>query len=192
IAGLLRFERRIPAVHRPDGARRHQSRAADLRCCSARGRRILVQSALSPRTQSDEGGPVSVTDNKLFDLTSKVALVTGTSRGLGRSGGRPLVGAGADLGITSRKLADLEAFRAEVESLGRQAFPVELDVRSYDSIQSAVGAAVAHYGKIDILVNNAGLNVRTPAGAITRDYPTPPPATTPPRAFSLAPPTAIY
>jgi len=106
---------------------------------------------------------------KIFDLTGKVALVTGTSRGLGQYMGRALARAGADLVITSRKLADLESFKTEVESLGRRAFPVALDVRNYDSIQSAVQAAIGHYGKIDILVNNAGLNVRKPAVDITWD-----------------------
>lgn len=105
----------------------------------------------------------------LFDLTGRVALVTGTSRGLGQYMGRALARAGADLVITSRKLADLAPFQAEVEALGRKAFPVELDVRNYDSIQAAVSSAVAHYGKIDILVNNAGLNVRKPAVDITWD-----------------------
>jgi NAD(P)-dependent dehydrogenase (short-subunit alcohol dehydrogenase family) len=105
----------------------------------------------------------------IFDLTGKVAMVTGTSRGLGQYMGRALARAGADLVITSRKIADLEPFKKEVEALGRKAFPVELDVRNYDSIQTAVAAAVSHYGKIDILVNNAGLNVRKPAVDITWD-----------------------
>jgi gluconate 5-dehydrogenase len=107
--------------------------------------------------------------SKLFDLIGKVALVTGTSRGLGQYMGRALARAGADLVITSRKIADLDPFRAEVEALGRKAFPVELDVRNYESIQKATSAAIAHYGKIDILVNNAGLNVRKPAVDLTWD-----------------------
>lgn len=107
--------------------------------------------------------------SQLFDLTGKVAMVTGTSRGLGQYMGRALAKAGADLVITSRTLASLEGFKAEVEALGRTAFPLELDVRSYDSIQHAVKAAVAHYSKIDILVNNAGLNVRKPALEISWD-----------------------
>jgi len=107
--------------------------------------------------------------SNLFDLTGKVALVTGTSRGLGQYMGRALARAGADLVITSRKIGDLEPFKAEVEALGRKAFPVELDVRNYDSIQNAVKAAIEHYGKIDILVNNAGLNVRKPAVDLTWD-----------------------
>jgi gluconate 5-dehydrogenase len=99
----------------------------------------------------------------MFDLSGKVALVTGTSRGLGQYLGRALARAGADLVITSRRAGTLAAFQAEVEALGRRAVPVELDVRDYASIQRAVASAVEAYGKIDILVNNAGCNVRKPA-----------------------------
>ena len=105
----------------------------------------------------------------LFDLTGKVALITGTSRGLGQYMGRALARAGADLVITSRHLDSLKPFQQEVESLGRKAFPVELDVRDYDSIQRMTKSALDHYGKIDILVNNAGLNVRKPAVELTWD-----------------------
>jgi len=105
----------------------------------------------------------------LFDLTGKVAIVTGTSRGLGQYMGRALARAGADLVITSRTLASLEPFRKEIEALGRRALPLELDVRNHDSIQKMVEDAAAHYGKIDILVNNAGCNVRKPAVEVTWD-----------------------
>ena len=105
----------------------------------------------------------------LFDLTGKVALITGTSRGLGQYMGRALARAGADLVITSRHLDSLKPFQQEVESLGRKAFPVELDVRDYESIQRMTKTALDHYGKIDILVNNAGLNVRKPAVELTWD-----------------------
>jgi len=106
----------------------------------------------------------------LFDLTGRVALVTGASRGLGQYMGRALARAGADLAITSRTLGGgLDAFKAEVESMGRKAFPVELDVRNYDSIQKATKAVIEHYGKIDILVNNAGCNIRKPALDVTWD-----------------------
>ena len=105
----------------------------------------------------------------LFDLTGKVALITGTSRGLGQYMGRALARAGADLVITSRHLDSLKPFQQEVESLGRKAFPVELDVRDYGSIQRMTKTALDHYGKIDILVNNAGLNVRKPAVELTWD-----------------------
>jgi NAD(P)-dependent dehydrogenase (short-subunit alcohol dehydrogenase family) len=115
-----------------------------------------------------KGGNDDMPEN-LFDLTGKVAIVTGTSRGLGQYLGRALARAGADLVITSRKRETLEPFRAEVEALGRRALSLELDVRDYDSIQAMVAAAIEAYGKIDILVNNAGCNVRKPAVDITWD-----------------------
>jgi gluconate 5-dehydrogenase len=104
-----------------------------------------------------------------FSLEGKVAMVTGTSRGLGQYFGRALARAGADLVITSRKIETLAPFQDEIRQLGRQALPLSLDVRNYDSIQSAVVAAHRHYGRIDILVNNAGCNVRKPAFEVTWD-----------------------
>src|SRR5438876_11794524 len=104
-----------------------------------------------------------------FDLTGKVAVITGTSRGLGQYLGRALARAGADLVITSRDPDALKSFQSEIESLGRKALPLGLDVREHDSIQAMVQAAVAHYGKIDILVNNAGCNVRKAAVEVTWD-----------------------
>ncbi|MGN6644065.1 MAG: SDR family NAD(P)-dependent oxidoreductase [Verrucomicrobiota bacterium] len=101
--------------------------------------------------------------DSLFDLTGKVAVVTGTSRGLGQYFARALARAGADLVITSRDVDRLAPFQTEIEALGRQALPLALDVRQHESIEAMVEAAVAHYGHLDILVNNAGCNVRKPA-----------------------------
>lgn len=103
----------------------------------------------------------------LFDLSGKVAIVTGASRGLGQYFGRALAGAGADLVITSRSAERLGEFRAEIEAMGRRALPLELDVRELSSIEAMVEAAHDHYGTIDILINNAGLNIRKPAVEIT-------------------------
>ena len=108
-------------------------------------------------------------DEHLFDLTGKVAIVTGASRGLGQVFGRALARVGADLVITSRNQDSLKPFQQEVETLGRRAVPLALDVRDYDSIQRMVEDACAAYGKIDILVNNAGCNVRKPALQVTWD-----------------------
>jgi NAD(P)-dependent dehydrogenase (short-subunit alcohol dehydrogenase family) len=105
----------------------------------------------------------------LFDLSGRVALITGASRGLGQYFGRALARAGADLVITSRKRASLEAFAAEIQEMGRKAAMVELDVRDYQSIQRMAPAARSAFGRIDILVNNAGCNVRKPASEITWD-----------------------
>jgi NAD(P)-dependent dehydrogenase (short-subunit alcohol dehydrogenase family) len=104
-----------------------------------------------------------------FDLSGKVAIVTGASRGLGQYFGRALARAGADLVITSRDAVALADFRIEIERLGRRAVPVPLDVRDYASIQRMVEGANDAYGRIDILVNNAGCNVRKPAVDITWD-----------------------
>ncbi len=104
---------------------------------------------------------------EFFDLSGRVAVVTGASRGLGQYFGRALARAGADLVITSRTLASLRDFQKEVEAMGRRAVPVALDVRDFSSIQEMAEAAEAAYGKIDILVNNAGCNVRKPALEVT-------------------------
>jgi gluconate 5-dehydrogenase len=109
------------------------------------------------------------TSHNFTDLTGRVAIVTGASRGLGQYFGRALARAGADLVITSRNAADLAAFQAEIEGLGRRVVPLQLDVRDKASIDAMVAAAVDAYGKVDILVNNAGCNVRKPAVDITWD-----------------------
>jgi NAD(P)-dependent dehydrogenase (short-subunit alcohol dehydrogenase family) len=102
-----------------------------------------------------------------FDLSGRVALVTGTSRGLGQSFARALARAGADLVITARRKDDLREFQREIEGLGRRALPLDLDVRDQGSITRMAEAALAGYGKIDVLVNNAGCNIRKPALDVT-------------------------
>lgn len=109
-----------------------------------------------------------MTADTLFDLSGKTAVVTGTSRGLGQYFARALARAGADLILTSRSVHTLRDFEAEIRSMGRRCFSLELDVRDQTSIhrfaESARGAA-----NIDILVNNAGCNVRKPAVEVTWD-----------------------
>ncbi len=107
--------------------------------------------------------------SELFDLTGKVAVVTGASRGLGQYFGRALAKAGADLVITARNVEDCNEFKKEIEALGRKAHAIALDVHSHDSIKNMVSEAIQHYGKIDILVNNAGCNVRKPSLDISWD-----------------------
>jgi gluconate 5-dehydrogenase len=111
---------------------------------------------------------LSMTDT-LFDLSGKVALVTGTSRGLGQYFARALARAGADIAMTSRNKQSLADFSDEIHALGRRSFSADLDVRDYTSIQNAVAAIEAHFGHIDILVNNAGCNIRKPALNVTWD-----------------------
>ena len=106
---------------------------------------------------------------ELYNLTGKIALVTGASRGLGREFALTLAGAGADVAITSRELSALEPTRIAVEKLGRRCLPVALDVRNHASIEAAAAAVQSGLGPIDILVNNAGCNVRKPALEVTWD-----------------------
>src|SRR5687767_12558791 len=104
-----------------------------------------------------------------MDLTGKVALVTGASRGLGKGFALTLARAGCDLIITARDAADCKATVEEIKSLGRRCLSLSLDVRDYDSIQRAVAEAEGAHGRIDVLVNNAGCNRRKPALEVTWD-----------------------
>jgi NAD(P)-dependent dehydrogenase (short-subunit alcohol dehydrogenase family) len=101
--------------------------------------------------------------NNLFDLNGRVAIVTGTSRGLGQQFARALANAGADLVLTSRNRDHLLSFETEIKDLGRRAVSLELDVRDPQSIEQMAAAAEEAFGHVDILVNNAGMNIRKPA-----------------------------
>jgi len=103
----------------------------------------------------------------LFDLSGRVAIVTGTSRGLGQYFARALAQAGADLVLTSRERGRLLPFESEMRALGRRAISLELDVREHGSIEKMADAAEKEFGHLDILVNNAGCNVRKPALDVT-------------------------
>jgi NAD(P)-dependent dehydrogenase (short-subunit alcohol dehydrogenase family) len=108
-------------------------------------------------------GANRVPDTSLFDLSGQVALVTGASRGLGQHFARALARSGADLILTSRKADDLGPFVDEIESLGRRAHPIALDVRDQASIANMAEQVYAAFPQVHILVNNAGCNVRKPA-----------------------------
>ena len=102
-----------------------------------------------------------------FSLAGKHALVTGASRGLGRTFANALARAGADVAVTARDASALNETCADLEALGRRAIPLALDVRDQASITRAVDQAQRALGAIDILVNNAGCNVRKRALDIT-------------------------
>jgi NAD(P)-dependent dehydrogenase (short-subunit alcohol dehydrogenase family) len=105
----------------------------------------------------------------LFDLDGRVAIVTGTSRGLGQYMARALAKAGADLVLTSRNRDHLLTFEKEIHALGRRAVSLQLDVRQQASIERMAAEAEQAFGHLDILVNNAGCNVRKPALDVTWD-----------------------
>jgi NAD(P)-dependent dehydrogenase (short-subunit alcohol dehydrogenase family) len=101
--------------------------------------------------------------SKRFDLTGKVALVTGASAGLGVHFARTLAAAGASVAIAARRADRLASLQAELQSAGQKAAAVELDVQSGDSITAAFAAVEEVLGPIDIVVNNAGISIVKPA-----------------------------
>lgn len=102
-------------------------------------------------------------------MSRQVAIVTGTSRGLGQYFARALATAGADIVLTSRRRESLAEFEKEIRAMGRRVLSLELDVRDQNSILKMVADAEAAFGQIHILVNNAGCNVRKPALNVTWD-----------------------
>jgi NAD(P)-dependent dehydrogenase (short-subunit alcohol dehydrogenase family) len=106
---------------------------------------------------------------KLFDLTGKVALVTGGSRGLGYEMIKAFADAGANVVVASRKMEACVAVAREVEAMGRHALPYSFNVSHWDDIEPLVNAAYAHFGKIDILVNNAGMSPLAPSSEETSE-----------------------
>ena len=99
---------------------------------------------------------------RLFDLTGRVAIVTGAGRGLGRTMALALAAAGADIAASARSAPEIEALAAEVRNLGRRAIAVPADVTSEADTIALVEQTAASLGRLDILVNNAGINIRKP------------------------------
>lgn len=103
----------------------------------------------------------------LFDLTGKVAVVTGASSGLGVQFAKALARQGADIAICARRVEKLESVKMEIEALGVKCLAVPCDVLDVEAIKAMVGAVVAEYGTIDILVNNAGVGDVAPAESMS-------------------------
>jgi NAD(P)-dependent dehydrogenase (short-subunit alcohol dehydrogenase family) len=103
----------------------------------------------------------------LFDLTGKVALVTGGSRGLGYQMVKAFAERGADIIIASRKLENCEAVAEEVRALGRKAHAIAAHVGKWDDCDRLIEEAYAVFGRVDILVNNAGMSPRAPSHEVS-------------------------
>jgi NAD(P)-dependent dehydrogenase (short-subunit alcohol dehydrogenase family) len=91
-----------------------------------------------------------------FDLTGQVALVTGAARGLGRAISLALAHAGADVALGLRDATTGSDLVREIQTMGRQALPLQMDMLRQDEIFRAVDDTVDHFRRLDILVNNAG------------------------------------
>jgi NAD(P)-dependent dehydrogenase (short-subunit alcohol dehydrogenase family) len=105
----------------------------------------------------------------LFDLTGKVALVTGGSRGLGRAMVLAFAEHGADVLITSRKAEACAEVAREVEALGRRALAVGCHVGHWDEVGRLVDTAYDAFARVDILVNNAGMSPIAPSSEETSE-----------------------
>lgn len=106
---------------------------------------------------------------ELFDLTGRVALVTGGSRGLGLEIAHGLGEAGAKVAITARRAEMLEAARAALEAAGVECLATTADVGAPEAARELVAAALDRWGRLDILVNNAGISWGAPAEAMPLD-----------------------
>ena len=95
--------------------------------------------------------------SKLFDLTSKVAVIVGASSGIGVQVAKALANEGANVAILARRYDKLKEVAKEIETLGVKALPVKCDVTSEEEVKNAVNSIIKEYGKIDILFNNAGV-----------------------------------
>jgi NAD(P)-dependent dehydrogenase (short-subunit alcohol dehydrogenase family) len=93
-----------------------------------------------------------------FDLSGKVAVVTGGTKGIGKAISLALAEAGADVVPTSRTLEDVKKTVAEIESLGRASLAITTDVSKSDQVEGLIKAVVEKFGRVDILVNNAGIS----------------------------------
>lgn len=105
----------------------------------------------------------------LFDLSGKVALVTGGSRGLGREMVLAFADHGADCIIVSRKLETCEEVAEEVRAKGRRALALSAHVGKWDDIDALIDRVYADFGRIDILVNNAGMSPACPSDQVSED-----------------------
>jgi NAD(P)-dependent dehydrogenase (short-subunit alcohol dehydrogenase family) len=94
---------------------------------------------------------------ELFDLSGKIAIVTGGSQGLGHALCLGLAKAGADVVVTSRRLEVCQDVAKQVEDIGRRALPVACDMACWEEIDQLVERCFEHFGRCDVLVNNAGI-----------------------------------
>lgn len=97
-------------------------------------------------------------DTSYLSLEGKIAMITGSSRGIGKAIALTFADAGAAVVIASRKLPDLEKVAEEIKATGRKALCVATHTKKVDDLQNLVNKTIAEFGRIDVLVNNAATN----------------------------------
>ena len=105
----------------------------------------------------------------LFDLTGKVAVVTGSGRGLGKAIALGLGEAGASVVVCSRTLAEAQITAEEIAAAGSPSLAVQVDTGDRTSCERLIEATVAKFGKLDVMVNNAGIDIIEPAEDVTEE-----------------------
>lgn len=103
----------------------------------------------------------------IWDLTGKVAVITGASSGLGADAALAYAEAGADVALLARRVEKLEEVKTKIERTGKKAVTAACDVTSEESVKKAVAEVLEAYGRIDILLNNAGVAVRGGVDSMT-------------------------
>jgi len=108
-----------------------------------------------------------VTSQKLFDLTGKVAVITGGNGGIGLGIAMGLAGAGANIVIAARSVEKTAQALEDIRTLGVEAHGITVDVTQEPAIQRMVTSTIDHMGRLDILVNNSGIAVRAQPQELT-------------------------
>ena len=104
-----------------------------------------------------------------FSLADRVAIVTGSGRGIGKSIALAFAEAGADVVVLARTVPEIEKTSAEIRAMGRRSLAIPTDVRRADQVTNMVKRAVEEFGRVDILVNNAGGTFVTPLLSVSED-----------------------
>ncbi|MGL6219237.1 MAG: SDR family NAD(P)-dependent oxidoreductase, partial [Lacrimispora sphenoides] len=107
----------------------------------------------------DKSERMYINMENFFDLTGKVAVVTGASSGLGADAALAYAKAGADVALLARRIEKLNEVKAEIEKIGRKVVAVGCDVTNEESVKTAMQTVLDTFGHIDILLNNAGVAV---------------------------------
>ena len=129
-------------------------------------RAIPDNEAASEQTSGDTHMAI----DPLFDLTGKIALITGGSRGLGYQMAKAFAERGADIVVASRKLDACEAVAEEIRAMGRKALAVSVNMSQWDQAERLVNTVYREWGRVDILVNNAGMSPRIPSHEVSEEW----------------------